>query len=392
MIDFTLNEKQLHWQAVARDFARREVAPVAAERDRIEDLDARMPWDLVRKASAAGLRTLAIPKEYGGAGADCLTLCLAGEELAVADLGFSVIMDQCWKFTPMLCILANDEQKQRFLKPYAQDDTYLLATTWTEAQSGSDNMIPYDVVEAGVKTSAVRDGDEWVINGRKVFTSNGSVAKLYFVYARTDFTAKPSEGVSCFLVPHDAPGLSFGTRYDKIGQRMVVNAEELFDNLRIPAANLLGPEGHVSEFRRKYMIRGNVEAAATTLGPGRAAYEAALDYARRTVQGGQALVEQQAVALKLAEMAMRLEAARQIVWRAAWATDHQDPYDRKLSPLSKILASEVAFDVCRLAMDVVGGMSITTSAPFEKYLRDASTFLHSDGTNQVLRLRIAGLS
>ncbi|MCC7104185.1 MAG: acyl-CoA dehydrogenase family protein [Chloroflexi bacterium] len=391
MIDFALTEQQLHWQAVARDFACREVAPVAKERERIRDPRERMPWDLVRKASAVGLRTLAIPTEWGGAGADCLALCLAAEELAVADLGFSVVLDQCWKFTPMLCILANDDQKERFLKPYVQDPEYLLATTWTEEQSGSDNMLPYDVPEAGVRLRAVRRGDEWVLNGKKVFTSNGSVAKLYFVYGRTNAAVKPSEGVSCFLVPRDSPGLSFGQNYDKIGQRLVINSEEILEDVRIPAANLLGPEGHVSEFRRKYMIRGNVEAAATALGPGRAAYEAALDYARRRVQGGRPIVERQAVAMMLAEMAMRLEAARQTIWRAAWATDHQDPYDRKLSPLSKIFASEVAFDVCTKAMEVAGGMSATTDAPFEKYLRDASTFLHSDGTNQVLRLRIATL-
>lgn len=386
-MDLTLTPFQQHWVSVARDFVKREIEPTVLERDQVEDPLARMPWDWLRAASKLGLRTLTFPRDYGGAGADILTACMVGEELGAGDLGFAVMLDQVWKFVHLFSEAMTPEQRERCLPPFMADDEALTCLALTEPEVGSDHQGYYDSADVRFRTLAVRDGDGYILNGEKQFPSNGNVAKLYFVMARLDPTKTLRETGTAFMVRGDNPGFKPGPCWDKIGQRLCVNGTFYFENCRVSKNDMLLGEGDLMTIRAKYLPGSKPEAAATTLGPGRAAYEHALAYARERVQGGKPLVEQQAVAMMLADMAINVESARQFIWRAAWLADRRDPRAGVEGLLCKIYASEASFKTCRLAMEVFGGKGIMRGLPLEKYLRDASTFFHSDGTNQLCALR-----
>ena len=388
-MDFTLSEVQQQWRALAREFAEKTIRPDAQRRDRLPTAAERIPWDWIREADRLGFRTLGVPKQFGGAGADILTLCLVGEELAAGDLGFAVIMDQCWKMAHILSDAMTPEQQRKFIPPFVKDPEATFAIGFTESGAGSDHQGYYDSPDIDFRTTAVRDGDSWVINGSKRYVSNGCMAKLYFVVTRTDPKKTLREGGSVFIVPSDTPGFRAGFLHEKSSQRLATNGTFHFENCRVPAANLLGGEGLMSRLRAEYMPGSKAEAAATALGVGRAAYEYAMQYAKERVQGGRPIVKLQAVAMMLAQMAMKIDAARTQIWRAAWLADRRQPEARTLGLLAKVNASETAFEACRLAAEILGGAAIMHDHPVEKYLRDAASFLHSDGTNQVCLLRAA---
>jgi acyl-CoA dehydrogenase len=388
-VDFTLSEEQQQWRALAREFAEKTIRPDAQRRDRLPTAAERIPWDWIREADRLGFRTLGVPKQFGGAGADILTLCLVGEELAAGDLGFAVIMDQCWKMAHILSDAMTPEQQRKFIPPFVKDPEATFAIGFTESGAGSDHQGYYDSPDIDFRTTAVRDGDSWVINGSKRYVSNGCMAKLYFVVTRTDPKKTLREGGSVFIVPSDTSGFRAGFFHEKSSQRLATNGTFHFENCRVPAANLLGGEGLMSRLRAEYMPGSKAEAAATALGVGRAAYEYAMQYAKERVQGGRPIVELQAVAMMLAQMAMKIDAARTQIWRAAWLADRRQPEARTLGLLAKVNASEAAFEACRLAAEILGGAAIMHDHPVEKYLRDAASFLHSDGTNQVCLLRAA---
>ncbi len=389
MVDFKLTEQQLALQRMARDFAEREIKPIAAEHDRIQDPTKAFPWEVIKKASKLGLRTMVLPEKYGGIGAGTLTQAIIGEELAAADLGVGVCFDQTWKFTYMLVELTNDEQRERYVPAFRDDDTYLLGFGITEHHSGSDGLLPYDAPDAGSFMSAVRDGDYWILNGVKHFISNGGLAKLYVIMARTDRTVGVSTGTTAFFVPADTPGFSIGKIEDKLGQRLVQNAELVHENVRIHDRDRLSEVNGGSALIRNLAFGSHIQAGATVLGPARAAYEDTLEYARNRVQGGKPIIEHQAVGMMLADMFMLLEASRNFIWKAAWCADSlpRDQFDPKLAYLAKVFTSEAAYKVCTLALEIWGGMGYMRDAPIEKYLRDAASFLHSDGTNQIHRIK-----
>jgi len=386
-MDFSLNEEQLRWRAVARKFVADVIKPDVLRRDRLPTAEERIPWDWIRQADALGLRTLGIPKSHGGAGADILTMCIVGEELGAGDLGFAVILDQCWKFAHLFSEAMTPEQQRRFIPLFVDDPVAVTALGFTEPGVGSDHQGYYDVPEIDFQTTAVRDGDSFILNGTKRYVSNGCMAKIYFVAARLDPTKKLSESGAIFVVTSDMPGFRAGFFHEKSSQRLATNGTFHFENCRVPAANLLVGEGMLAELRSKYMPGSKSEAAATALGVGRAAYEYAFGYAKRRIQGGKPIVEQQAVALMLGQMGMKLDAARQQIWRAAWLADRKDSQAPVAGLFAKVMASEVAFECCKLAGEVLGGASIMYEHPVEKYLRDATSFLHSDGTNQMCLLR-----
>ncbi len=387
MVDFEPTEAQESLRRLTRDFVKREVMPSLDSREWVEEPEERFPWDLIEKGSRLGLRTLALPEEWGGGGADTLTICVVAEELAVGDLGLAICFDQTWKISKLLVNIMNEDQKGRFLPPFASDHRFLLGTAQAEPGAGSDNILPYDEPEAGVALSAREETEGFVLNGTKHFISNGGVARLYIVYARTDRSVGIRKGLSAFLVPAESPGFSIGCVHDKMGQRLAQNAELVFNDVRVPRENLLGKLNEAFTLRAPFVRGSNVEAAATVLGPARAAYEAALSHAQERVQGGRPIIEHQAVGLLLTDMFIELEAARNFLWKAAWAVDKKKPEARLLSSLAKVFVSERAFEVTRKAMEVFGGMGYMRDAPVEKLWRDAASFLHSDGANQVLRLR-----
>jgi len=314
-------------------------------------------------------------------------MCLVGEELAAGDLGFAVIMDQCWKMAHLFSEAMNAEQQQRFIPKFVADPEATTAIAITEEGAGSDHQGYYDSPDIDFKTTAVRDGDHYVINGTKRYISNGCMAKLYFVVARTDPKVTLREGGSVFIVPSDTPGFRADFFHEKSSQRLATNGTFHFENCRVPANNILVGEGLLGPLRSDYMWGSKAEAASTALGVGRAAYEYALGYAKKRVQGGKPIVQQQAVAMMLGTMAMKIDAARLQIWKAAWLADRKQPEARALGLLAKVNASETAFECCKLAGEILGGASIMHDHPVEKYLRDASSFLHSDGTNQVCLLR-----
>ena len=391
MVDFQLSEEQAALQRMTREFVNREIKPVAGERDRIRDPHERFPWDIVEKGSKLGLRTLAIPEEMGGGGADILTLSLVGEELAVGDLGVGVIFDQTWKFSYMFSELMNDEQRARWLPKFMDDHRCVLAKGATEPNHGSDNSGVVKGAGIGLQLSAKKEGEYWILNGMKHFISNGGVAKIYFISARTDKTVGIDKGVTGFIIEKDHPGFTIGNIHDKMGQRLIQNAELIFEDCRVHERDVLGEVNEAFRLQKDLAKASHVQAAATVLGPARRAYEETLEYARNRVQGGKPIIEHQIVQNMLTEMYMLIEASRNYIWRAAWQNQHIEPLDPKYSAMTKVFVSEAAFKVCHLAMEVWGGMGYMTEAPIEKCLRDATSFFHSDGTNQMQRLKSAKL-
>ena len=386
-MDFSLTQDQQRWRELARAFTEKIIKPDVMRRDRLPTAAERIPWDWIREADKQNIHTMDVPKKFGGANYDIFTIYLVGEELAVGDLGFAVIMDQCWKMAHLFSEAMNAEQQQRFIPKFVADPEATTAIAITEEGAGSDHQGYYDSPDIDFKTTAVRDGDDYVINGTKRYVSNGSMAKLYFVVTRTDTKKTLRDGGSLFIVPSDTPGFRPGFFHEKSSQRLATNGTFHFENCRVPASNMLVGEGLLGRLRSDYMWGSKAEAAATALGVGRAAYEYALTYAKKRVQGGKPIVEQQAVAMMLGTMAMKLDAARLQIWKAAWLADRKQPEARPLGLLAKVNASETAFECCKLAGEILGGASIMHDHPVEKYLRDASSFLHSDGTNQLCLLR-----
>jgi alkylation response protein AidB-like acyl-CoA dehydrogenase len=396
MFSLQLTPEQKEIRETVRDFTRREIKPSALERDRIEEFDRRFPWEALDKASRMGLRTMSLSGGHGGTGADNLTACIVAEELAVGDVGVAATLSQ----TSTLARLWFDramtpQQCDRFLPQFLADDRYHLAFAGHEPDTDLGWRYHRPAAAgAGYRTTAVRDGSGgWVINGVKNFITNAPIAKLIAVHART-VSKSGVTGVSAILVARDTPGLTI-REHDKVGRRLGSNGEIVLENCRVPVENLLGEEGKSPMVSGGALGRRMPRFQAMNLGIGRAAYEAALEYAKLRVQGGRPIIGHQAVGLALADMAIKLEAARSLIWQAAWASDHQEAYsDGSLPPLplqtiAKVYTSEAVQQVVLEAAQIFGGMGVMRELPMQKYVRDALIFLHSENTNSVARLRIA---
>jgi alkylation response protein AidB-like acyl-CoA dehydrogenase len=390
-----LTDEQRAMRDSVRTFVRKEIKPIANERDRLEDFDRRFPWEALDKASELGLRTLLLSTESGGAGVDALTFCIVVEELAAGDVGIAATLGQTAALAHVwFDRLLNDEQRARFLPQFVKDPRFHLSTAGHEPDTDIGWRYHEPTVpNAAYKTTAVRarNGD-WIINGVKNFITSAPIAKLIAVHVRTGSKEDGTLGTSSILVPNPTPGLTI-REHDKVGRRLGSNGELVFEDCRVPAGNLIGVEGRSGG-------TGNIgrrmpRFQAMNLGIGRAAYEAALDYATLRVQGGRRVVEHQAVGLTLANMAVGLEAARTLLWQAAWASENPDAYansslpDLPLQTIAKIFISETVQRVVLDAMQIFGGMGVMRELPMQKYVRDALIFLHSETTNDVARLRLA---
>src|SRR5499426_612731 len=252
-MDFALNDEQRDWQMKARKFAAEEIRPISLQRDKINDPRETFDWEIIKKGSKLGFRTMAVPKQWGGYGTDFVTQALVMAELAKADSAISKTFSQCWKWSHLIAATCTDEQKGRFLKPFLEDDTYLLGKGISEPSAGSDNRLPPgDDPKAGLKLRAERHGDEWILNGEKCFIANASVGKLFFIDARTNPNVPLREGTTMFLVPRDTPGFRIGKVFNKNGWRFYQNGEMIFENARVPHANAgrpdsVRPAGHPAE-------------------------------------------------------------------------------------------------------------------------------------------------
>jgi acyl-CoA dehydrogenase len=386
MVDFALTPRQRELREIAHNFAMEVVLPAAERADRIPEADKSFDWSIVREGSKRGLRALTVPKEFGGEGADVLTCAIVGEQICYGDLGIGVAFDQTWKIMTTIAHLVSDEQRRRWLPRIVDDPEFLLGVGMTEPMHGSDNILPY---ENTVDTRAERRGDKWILNGAKRYISNGGLAKLYYIIARTG-DGPLAENLTGFLVPSNAPGFTVTEVWDKLGQRAVQNGTLTFQNAEVPEVDRVGEIGKALPTIAGFLLRygSNVQAGASVLGVAQRAYDLSLQYAFERVQGGQPIIQHELQRVRLARMAMKIQAARSYLWFGGWDCG-QDDFDRKHASLAKIFASEAAVEVCRDALELWGAAGYMRKNPIEKLLRDALSFLHSDGTNDVLALKAA---
>ncbi|MGH7860747.1 MAG: acyl-CoA dehydrogenase family protein [Candidatus Dormibacteraceae bacterium] len=388
-MDFRLSEQQLHLQQVARTFAYDEIQPRARELDRASDSRDSFPADLVRRASELGLRTMTIPVADGGMGVDCLTEVIVLEELAVGDVGFAMTLAHCWREGYFIATGTSKEQRDRFLPGFLADPEYLTSFGQTEETAGSDNGLPFtDDVSAGPQTSAVLRDGEWIINGGKRFITSGNVSRLMVMIARTDPTVPFTQGISTFLVPMDSPGVRTGRIESKLGLRLNQNVEVLFENCRLPSGNLVGEVNGGYAVLENLRYGSKTKEAARSLGVARAAFEQADAWVRTRVQGGRPIIEHQAVSTVMATMAMEIELARSLVWRAAWAANHDHDRVRPLEDMAKLYASEMALRVAAQSMQLFGARGALRDYPMEKLVRDAATMLLPPIGNTAVQVRL----
>ncbi len=389
-MDFSLNEEQRAWQEKARKFAREEIAPISLKRDAIPDPRETFDWEIIKKGSKLGFRTAVVAREWGGHGIDFVTQAMVMAELAKGDSAIAKTFTQCWKWSHLIAAVCSESQKERFLKPFLADDTYVLGYGLTEPSAGSDNRLPPEEdLKAGLRLKGERRGDEWILNGDKVFIANGSVAKLFFLTVRTNPNAPLREGTTMFLVPNDTPGFRVGKVFNKSGWRFYQNAELIFSDARVPDDNRVGEID--GAFRRRGgdatgdALFGALELAANALGICDAALEEALALARTRRENGALLKDQQIVQLKLGRMQMLTEALRSLVLRAASEMDRQIPSEN--AGLAMNLATDVVQEVTELNLDLHD-----TVAPMDpladKLLRDSIIWSHLAG-DTVQRLKVA---
>ncbi|MBW1941725.1 MAG: acyl-CoA dehydrogenase family protein [Deltaproteobacteria bacterium] len=390
MFDFTPTEEQEALKTMVREFVDREVKPKAPAYDAEPDPIKGIPWDIIKSANELGLKDIAVRKELGGGGADSQTLGMLVEELAVGDLGTSVIYAQNWKVIQILQHAGTEEQMKNYLVPLLEDPVGCCAVALKEPESGSDHFIPIKDPKAGPKMSCVKDGDHVILNGTKEFISNGYIAHLYIIFARSDPKASLTEGMSAFIVPRDLPGVDnfegfrVGRVYDKIGERLAGNAELIFEDCRVPVANMVA--GWNTALRDWVQIspQSNAYAGASTLGVGWAAFDRALEYSQMRIQGVKPIIKHANISIKLADMYASLVSAQMMVRRGCWQADHPEYFDLRLARSIKPFCSKVVIKVALEAMQMFGGNGAMRDVGMEKLVRDATIFLHSDGTNDAL--------
>jgi alkylation response protein AidB-like acyl-CoA dehydrogenase len=397
MYNLHLSAEQLEIRDTVRDFVARQIKPFALKPARMEALDRTLPAELLHKASQLGLRTLALSEDHGGAGADNLTGCIVAEELAAGDPDVATVLAETSRLAHLLFDRAmTAEQRERFL-PQLADDGCHLAFADREADHEDGLGINYhrpDAGEADVKTKAVRTGKgDWVLTGEKLCVANAPLAQLFAVTARLEPHGSGDDAVGTLLVPRDTPGLTV-TPHDGPDRWFHGACGEVsLKDCQVPGQSLLARGTH--DLLRDDAGRGAPLSAAVNLGIGRAAYEAALDYAQLRIQGGRRIVEHQAIGAKLADVAIRLEVARNAVWQAAWASDHPDAVadrslpDLPLTTLARVFTAEAVHRAVKDAAECFGAMGVMRDMPLQKYVRDALMCLHADGGPRDGKLKLA---
>jgi butyryl-CoA dehydrogenase len=374
-MDFQMSEENLLLQQMVREFAEKKIAPRAAEID-AED---RFPADLFQQMGALGILGIPIPEQYGGSGGDYLSMVLALEEVARVSGSLAIILDA---HTSLCCepinLFGTEAQKEQYLRPLARGQK-LGAFGLTEPQAGSD--------AGATRTSATRDGGEWVINGQKVFITNGALADVLVITAKTD-PGRGTHGISAFIIEKGTPGFSLGRNEEKMGLRGSVTSQLFFENCRVPAGNLLGRE---NEGFRQFLTTpdaGRVAIAAMAVGLAQGAFDRAVAYARDRIQFGQPIAQFQAIQWKIAEMATDLEAANLLVQRAAWLKSQGKSYTKEAA-MAKFFASEVSERVCYQAIQIHGGYGYLRDYEVERMYRDQRLCAIGEGTNEIQRMVVA---
>ncbi len=375
-MDLTLTEEQRMIQDMARDFAEKELIPRAAERDEKEEF----PHAALQKMGQLGLLGLYVPEEYGGSLVDTVSYCLALEEIARGCGSTSLIMAvHCATACYPLVKFGTEEQKRRYLPRLASGE-WLGGFALTEPGAGSD--------ASAVSTTAVRDGDSYVLNGVKTFITSGSEARLLHVFATVD-RSKGVRGITGFVVDTQRPGFRVDSIEKKMGMRASRTAQLSFEDYRLPAEDRLGEEGEGFKIAMITLDAGRIGIAAQAVGIARAAYEAARSYARQRVQFGRPIAELQAVQFMLANMATEIEAARLLIVDAALKKDRGERHTKEAA-MAKLFATEMASRVCDMALQIHGGYGYSRDYPVERYLRDARVTRIYEGTSEIMQVVIAG--
>src|SRR5690606_19348743 len=374
-MNFQLSEEHQQLREMIRDFAINEVAPTAEHRDEHEEFDR----GIFDKMAELGLTGIPWPEEYGGAGFDYLAYCIAVEELSrvCASTGVTLSAHTSLAGWPVYKF-GNEEQKQKYLRPMAEGKK-IGAYCLTEPGSGSD--------AGGMRTTATLDGDEYVLNGSKIFITNGGVADIYIVFALTNPEAK-TRGVSAFIVESSFPGFEVGKKEDKMGIRSSPTTEIIFDNCRVPKENLLGEEGQGFKIAMQTLDGGRNGIAAQAVGIAQGALDEAVRYAQEREQFGKPIAANQGISFKLADMATAVEASRLLTYQAAWLESNNLPYG-KASAMAKLMAGDTAMKVTTEAVQVFGGYGYTKDYPVERYMRDAKITQIYEGTQEIQRLVIS---
>jgi alkylation response protein AidB-like acyl-CoA dehydrogenase len=375
-VDFTFSDEQKHLRKSVREFAEGEIAPHVMEWDEA----AHFPTELLPKLAEMGLMGVIFPEQYGGAGLGYIEYTTVIEELARVDgsVGLfvaahnSLCSNHIYKF-------GTEEQKKKYLAPLAQGKK-LGAWSLTEPEAGSD--------AGGTRTTAVRQGDDWTLNGSKTFTTNGSYADICVAMAVTD-KSKESHGISAFILEKGTPGFRPGKKENKLGMRASDTSEVIFTDCRVPNCQLLGPLGEGFICSLKVLDGGRISIAALGLGMAQGALDAATEYAKHRKQFGKSIAEFQAIQFKLADMATQVEAARLLVYQAAWLADHKDTRYTLESSMAKLFASEVAVRVANECVQIHGGYGFIKDYPAEKFYRDVKLCTIGEGTSEIQRLVIA---
>jgi len=375
-LNFTFTDEQTHLRKSVREFAEGEIGPHVLEWDEASHF----PTEILPNLAEMGLLGVIFPEEYGGSGLGYIEYATVIEELARIDgsVGLfvaahnSLCSNHIYKF-------GSEEQKKKYLVPLAQGKK-LGAWSLTEPGAGSD--------AGGTRTTAVRKGNDWVLNGSKTFTTNGSFADICIAMAVTD-KAKDSHGISAFILEKGTPGFRPGKKENKLGMRASDTSEVIFADCHVSGANLLGPEGEGFISSLKILDGGRISIAALALGMAQGALEAATRYAKQRKQFGQAISEFQAIQFKLADMATQVEAARLLVYQAAWLADQKNVRFTRESSMAKLFASEVAVRVANECVQIHGGYGFIKDYPAEKFYRDVKLCTIGEGTSEIQRLVIA---
>ena len=374
MISFSLTEEQEALKAMAREFAEKEMKPNAAKYDEGHEF----PEDVMKKAFEVGFLACKIPEKYGGGGLSDIDTVIVSEELAAGCAGmYTTMMVNALAYTPII-LFGTDEQKKKFLTPHTEKMSF-AAFCLTEREAGSD--------AGALKTTAKKVGSEYVINGSKCFISNAGIASLYVVFANSN-PDKGMRGLSAFIVPRETPGLTIGKVEDKMGQRASNTAEVIFEDVKVPEENLLGKEGIGFVIAMKTLDKTRAPVGAAGVGVARAALQYAIEYAKTRIQFGKPIALFQHIAFQIAQMAMEINAARHLVWHAAWLLDQGKPCSKE-SAMAKTFGSDVAMRVTTESLQILGGYGYMKDYPMEKLMRDAKLLQIYEGTNEIQRMIIS---
>jgi butyryl-CoA dehydrogenase len=374
-MNFQLTEEHDMMRKMIRDFAENQVAPTAAERDEEECFDR----SIFEQMAELGLTGIPWPEQYGGAGADYLSYVIAVEELSRVDASIGVTLSAHVSLASWpIYKFGTEEQKQKFLRPLAEGKK-MGAYCLTEAGSGSDS--------AGMRTTAVRDGDHYIINGTKIFITNAGEAEIYIVFAVTQPELN-HKGITAFIVEKGTDGFTMGKKEKKLGIRSSPTLAVNFEDVRVPVENRLGEEGQGFKIAMMTLDGGRNGIAAQALGIAQGAYEHARNYAKERNQFGKPIASLQAIQFKLADMATKIEASRLLTYQAAWLEDQGLPYG-KASAMSKVFAGDTAMEVTTEAVQVFGGYGYTREYPVERFMRDAKITQIYEGTNEIQRVVIS---